>query len=71
MSFHYSGSRQLKMPEAKSLEWQPGPATRLILDGPPEYVAGHPLKVHVKAIDQYGNVAKTFQGTVILEVKAS
>jgi hypothetical protein len=71
LSFHYSGSRVLKMPEDRTLEWQPGPATKLILDGPGEYVAGHPLKVHVKAVDNWGNLAKTFQGTVILEVKAS
>jgi hypothetical protein len=71
LSFHYSGSRVLKMPEDRTLEWQPGPATKLILDGPGEYLAGHPLKVHVKAVDNWGNLAKTFQGTVILEVKAS
>lgn len=71
LTFHYSGSRVLKLPEDRSLEWQPGPATKLILDGPQEYMAGQPLKVHVKAVDNWGNVAKTFQGTVILEVKAS
>ncbi len=71
LSLHYTGSKTLKMPEDKSLDWTPGPAVRLILDGPQEYIAGSPLKVHVKAVDQYGNVAKTFQGTVILEVKAS
>ncbi len=71
LSFHYSGSRVLKLPEDKTMEWLSGPATRLILDGPSEYIAGHPLKIHVKAVDHYGNLAKTFQGTVILEVKAS
>lgn len=70
LSFHYSGSRVLKMPEDRTLDWHPGPATKLILDGPNEYLAGHPLKVHVKAVDNWGNLAKTFQGTVVLEVKA-
>lgn len=71
LTFHYEGKRNLRLPMEKSLEWQPGPAARLILDGPPELVAGNPLKVQVKAVDQFGNLAKTFQGTVILEVKAS
>lgn len=71
LSLHYSGNRVLKMPEDRTLEWQPGPATKLILDGPAEYVAGHPLKVQVKAVDNWGNLAKTFQGTIVLEVKAS
>jgi len=71
LTVHYHGTRALRLPEAKTLEWQPGPAARLILDGPPELVAGNPLKVQVKAVDQYGNLARTFQGTVILEVKAS
>lgn len=70
MSLHYSGMQSLNLPEARHLNWQPGPATRLILDGPGQYMAGQPLKVQVKAVDNYGNLAKTFQGTVILEVKA-
>lgn len=71
LSFHYLGSRVLKLPEDKVLIWEPGPATRLVVDGPQEYIAGHPVKVQVKALDNYGNLAKTFQGTVVLEVKAS
>lgn len=71
LSFHYLGSRVLKLPEDKVLLWEPGPATRLVVDGPQDYIAGHPLKVQVKALDVYGNLAKTFQGTVVLEVKAS
>lgn len=71
LSFNYSGTRTLKMPHDKTLEWLPGPAAKLILDTPPEYIAGHPLKVHVKAVDAYGNLAKSFSGTVALEVKAS
>lgn len=70
LSLHYIGGKKLRLPEPRSLTWQPGPATRLILDGPQEYVAGHPLKVQVKAVDNFGNLAKTFQGTVTLEVKA-
>lgn len=71
VSLIYPGTRTLQLPEEKSLDWQPGPASKLILDGPQEYVAGHPLKVQVQAVDQYGNLAKTFHGTVVLEVKAS
>ncbi len=67
----YSGSRPLKLPEAKDFEWHPGPAVKLILDGPGTLTAGQPLKVQVKAVDAFGNLAKTFQGTVILDVKAS
>lgn len=71
LTLHYSGTRNLRLPLSKIVEWQPGPAVRLILDGPPDLIAGSPLKVQVKAVDQYGNLAKTFQGTVVLEVKAS
>lgn len=71
MSLKYTGPKTLRLPENKTLEWQPGPAARLILDGPQQLLAGSPLKVQVKAVDAYGNLAKTFQGTVILEVKAS
>ncbi len=69
--FQYAGARTIRLPEPKTMEWQPGPAARLILDGPPDLIAGNPLKVQVRAVDQYGNIAKTFQGTVVLEVKAS
>lgn len=65
------GKDVLQLPKEKSFTWEPGPAARLVLDGPQEYVAGHPLKVQVKAVDAYGNLAKTFQGTVLLEIKAS
>lgn len=71
MSVQYAGSKNIVLPETRMLEWMPGPAARLVLDGPHEYVAGVPLKVAVKAVDQFGNVARNFQGTVALEVKAS
>ncbi len=71
VSLVYPGNRQLQLPDDKSLDWLPGPASKLILNGPPEYVAGLPIKVQVQAVDQYGNLARTFQGTVVLEVKAS
>lgn len=71
MSLQYTGSRKLKMPDNKSLEWVPGAAARLVLDGNPEFLAGDPMKVQVRAVDAYGNTARTFQGTVVLEVKAS
>lgn len=70
-ALEYRGAKALQLPAPQSLEWRPGPAVRLVLDGPHEYIAGQPLKVQVKAVDQFGNVAKNFQGTVNLEVKAS
>jgi len=71
VTLQYSGEKSLKLPDTRTLEWQPGPAARLVLDGPHEYIAGRPAKVKVKAVDVFGNVAKHFQGTVALEVKAS
>jgi hypothetical protein len=71
LSLHSPHSHPLSLPEARLVEWRPGPAVRLILDGPREYVAGKPMKVQVRALDAYGNLATTFQGTVNLEVKAS
>lgn len=71
LSLHYSGPRKLRLPETHMLEWQAGPAARLVIDGNQEYVAGQPIKVQVKAVDVFGNVAKHFKGTVVLEVKAS
>jgi hypothetical protein len=61
---------QLELPNAFKVDWQPGPAVRLVLDGSPELVAGSSTKVEVKAVDQYGNLANTFTGTLNLEVKA-
>jgi hypothetical protein len=58
------------LPNAFKVDWQPGPAVRLVLDGSPELVAGSSTKVQVKAVDQYGNLANTFTGTLNLEVKA-
>lgn len=71
LTFHYQGNRVLRLPDTRTVEWKPGPAVKLILDGPQEYTAGHPLKVAVRAVDRFGNLAKTFHGTVVLEVKAS
>ncbi|MBX3021282.1 MAG: DUF4339 domain-containing protein [Bdellovibrionales bacterium] len=70
-TLHYGGKKKLRLPEVVAMEWQPGQAARLVLDGPHEYIAGRPVKVAVKAVDAYGNVAKHFQGTVALDVKAS
>lgn len=61
---------QLELPNAFKVDWQPGPAVRLVLEGSPELVAGSSTKVQVKAVDQYGNLANTFTGTLNLEVKA-
>lgn len=67
----YTGTRSLKMPEGRQLEWLPGAAARLVLDGNHEFLAGDHMKVQIKAVDAYGNIARTFQGQVVLEVKAS
>jgi hypothetical protein len=61
---------ELKLPNPFKVDWQPGPAVKLVLDGSPELVAGSPQKVQVRAVDQYGNLANTFQGTLNLEHKA-
>ena len=71
LSLHYGGQRKLRLPATQTLEWLPGPPARLVVDGPEEYTAGIPLKIKVKAVDAYGNVAKDYKGTVTLEVKAS
>lgn len=71
LTLHNHGSKALEMPMAVNVEWQPGPAVGLILDGTPELVAGSTQKVQVKAVDKYGNLAKSFQGTLNLENKAS
>ncbi len=71
LTLQYSGQRTLRMPEPRQLEWMPGAAARLVLDGNHEFLAGDPMKVQIKAVDAYGNTARTFQGQVVLEVKAS
>ena len=71
LHLEHRGRSPLVLPAKHKLEWLAGPAQRLIVDGPTEYQAGSPLKVQVKAVDAYGNVARDFQGTVVLDVKAS
>ncbi len=71
LSLHNPTPLSLALPESQTLEWQPGPAEQLIIDGPREHIAGNPLRIQVKALDKYGNVARTFQGNVTLEIKAS
>ena len=63
-------SLTLTLPAMQKLEWTPGPAVKLVVDGPTEHQSGIPLKVRVKALDQYGNVARSYQGMVSLDVKA-
>lgn len=60
----------LQMPNPFKVNWQPGPAVKLVLDGSPDLVAGSSQKVQVRAVDQYGNLANSFQGTLNLEHKA-
>ncbi len=71
LNLHCHEPHDFQTPSPCKLEWLPGPAARLILDAPKEYLAGNPMKVQVKAVDAYGNIARTFHGTVVLEVKAS
>jgi hypothetical protein len=71
VTLHYSGTRHLRLPEGSELDWRPGPAVKLVLDGPHEYLAGDAMKVRVKAVDAYGNTADNYQGVVSLAVKAS
>ncbi len=71
LTLQYNGARALRMPEGRQLEWLPGAAARLVLDGNHEFLAGDPMKVQLRAVDAYGNTARTFQGQVVLEVKAS
>ena len=66
----YAGKKRLRLPQKRTLEWQPGVAAKLVIEGPHEYIAGQPLKVQVRAVDEFGNLAKQYQGTVALEVKA-
>lgn len=60
----------LQMPNPFKITWQPGPAVKLVLDGSPDLVAGSPQKVQVRAVDQFGNLANSFQGTLNIENKA-
>jgi hypothetical protein len=71
VSLHYSGTKNVRLPEPSELQWKPGPAVKLVIDGPQEYLAGDNMKVKVKAVDAFGNTADTYQGTVALEIKAS
>lgn len=59
----------LQMPNPFKVNWQPGPAVKLVLDGSPDLVAGSSQKVQVRAVDQYGNLANGFHGTLNLEHK--
>jgi hypothetical protein len=47
LSLQYSGAKKVKLPDSRQIEWQPGVATRLVLDGPTEYLAGDQMKVQV------------------------
>ncbi len=71
VKLRYGGTKILRYADTKFVEWQPGPAVRLMLEGPADINAGSPLKVVVRAVDQFGNLAKSFQGSVVLEVKSA
>lgn len=48
----------------------PGPAAKLVIVSPEQTMAGHPVRVHVKALDQYGNLASACNDEVEVEVSA-
>lgn len=70
LSLHYNGQKNIHLPASCTLEWLPGPAVRLVVDGPQECTTGSPVKLQIKAVDVYGNLATSFQGTVAFDVKA-
>lgn len=51
-----------------SLVVNPAPAARLTVSAPSDAVAGQPLKITVKAVDAFGNLATGFGGTVKVEI---
>lgn len=53
-----------------SLTYIAGPATRLVIVSPEETTAGQPVKVQVKALDQYGNLATTCNEAIKIEVSS-
>lgn len=50
--------------------YQAGPAVKLVVESPTEVVAGQPIKVQVRAVDQFGNLATTCNESVKLAVNA-
>lgn len=53
-----------------SVAFQAGPAVRLVVESPAEVVAGQPVKVQVRAVDEFGNLATTCNESVKLAVNA-
>lgn len=53
-----------------SVAFQAGPAVRLVVESPAEVVAGQPIKVQVRAVDEFGNLATTCNESVKLAVNA-
>ncbi|GEM_PF-3003526 len=53
-----------------SVAYQAGPAVRLVVESPTEVVAGQPVKVQVRAVDEFGNLATTCNESVKLAVNA-
>lgn len=60
--------RGLDVSLGASVQFVAGPAARFVLVAPEETVAGEPLKVTVKAVDAFGNLATGFGGEVKVEV---
>lgn len=49
------------------LQFKAGPAVRLTFIAPEEVTAGEPIKVQVKAVDAYGNLAADYSGDLKVE----
>ncbi len=64
-----SGKTGLDLSASCQVNYIAGPAARLLVTTPGEsLVAGQAVKVQVKAVDQYGNLATTCNETIKLEV---
>ncbi len=48
----------VKLPSPALVQFEAGPAEKLVLEGPSEVMAGEPVQVKVRAVDKYGNLAK-------------
>lgn len=52
------------LPTPSTLTVSPGPAIQLILETPPQALAGESMPITLKAVDQFGNLATDFKGDV-------
>ncbi|MGE3388007.1 MAG: hypothetical protein AB7K41_14855 [Bdellovibrionales bacterium] len=55
---------KLALPAPLTIDIYSGPAVRLLVETPPNAVAGESMPFTVKAVDQYGNLATDFKGEI-------